>query len=147
MALASAAILGVCAFLTSRQIVYWQNSETLFLHTLKVDPTNMIALNSLAWAYATDPDPNLRHGAKALRIAEDCVQQTQGREPVFLMTLAAAYAETGQFENAAQTARDGLRLLANGPATTFANDLSADLELFKSAKAIHERYYLGQAQH
>jgi hypothetical protein len=106
----------------------------------------MIALNSLAWAYATDPDPSLRKGAQALRIAEACAQQTERREPVFLMTLAAAYAEVGQFESATQTAREGLRLVANGPATTFANDLSADLELFQSGKAIPERYYLGQAK-
>lgn len=146
IAMALVLILGANAFLTSRQIACWQNSETLFLHTLKIDPTNMIALNSLAWAYATDPDPSLRKGAQALRIAEACAQQTERREPVFLMTLAAAYAEVGQFESATQTAREGLRLVANGPATTFANDLSADLELFQSGKAIPERYYLGQAK-
>ena len=39
----AAAILLACAILTRRQLAYWQNTETLMEHALKVDPNNYVA--------------------------------------------------------------------------------------------------------
>jgi Flp pilus assembly protein TadD len=61
-------------------------------------------LNNLAWILAADPSAELREGAEAVRLASRACQLTARREPLFLGTLAAAYAEAGQFEQAIQTA-------------------------------------------
>ena len=44
--------LGACVFVTQRQMGYWQNSETLFRHTLAVTKNNYIAYNNLGFHYA-----------------------------------------------------------------------------------------------
>jgi len=43
----AAIILAVCAMLSRQQLSYWQNSETLFKHALKVDPNNYVASQNL----------------------------------------------------------------------------------------------------
>jgi hypothetical protein len=134
--------LTACGLLTSGQISYWRNGETLFMHTLAVDPTNMVAMDCLAWTYATDPDPRVRNGTRALQLAEACAEETQRREPVYLMTLAAAQAELSQFDLAVKTAEAALRLVKPGSTTTFVKDLEADIELYRSGKSIYQRYRL-----
>lgn len=140
--LIAAGCLAACGLLASRQITYWRNGETLFLHTLAVDPTNMVAVDNLAWTYATDPDPLVRNGTRALQLAGACAEETKWREPVYLMTLAAAQAELGQFDSAVKTAEAALRLTKPGSTTVFVKDLQADIELYRSGKPIHQRYRL-----
>lgn len=56
------------------------------------------AMNAVAWIYATSPDDNLRDGRQAIRWVESALtRRTNARH---LGTLAAAYAETGEFEKA-----------------------------------------------
>ena len=58
------AVISLCAVLTSRQLGFWRNSETLFKHSLALDPENLETQNCLAWSYATDPELKLRNGPK-----------------------------------------------------------------------------------
>jgi len=44
---ATAAILAVCAVLSHHQLAYWQNTQTLMEHALKIDPANYIAHGDL----------------------------------------------------------------------------------------------------
>jgi arylsulfatase A-like enzyme len=67
--------------------------------------------NALAWALATVPDAALRDGARALALARAAVAETDGRHPDYLDTLAAAYAETGRFEQAVAAQRRALAIL------------------------------------
>ena len=71
---------------------------------------NLDALNGLAWTYATDPDPKLRDGKKAVQLATRCVGTTHRRVASFLDTLAAAHAEAGDFKLAIETSREALSL-------------------------------------
>jgi tetratricopeptide (TPR) repeat protein len=57
-------------------------------------------LNELAWLLATDPHAEIRHGTNAVLLALRACELTRGQEPRFLGTLAAAYAETGDFDKA-----------------------------------------------
>jgi tetratricopeptide (TPR) repeat protein len=57
-------------------------------------------LNNLAWLLATCPDPAVRDGSRAVQLARRACEATQYQIPVYLGTLAAAYAEAGQFDNA-----------------------------------------------
>lgn len=71
---------------------------------LDIEPNQPGALNNLAWVLATHPDDALRNGKDAVMFAQRACEMTAQREPFFLGTLAAAYAETGDFANARATA-------------------------------------------
>ena len=57
-------------------------------------------LNNFAWVLATSPDEKLRDGQRALKMAKEACELTDYKQAHILSTLAAAYAETGDFENA-----------------------------------------------
>lgn len=60
-------------------------------------------LNNLAWLYSTCPRAEIRNGKAALELAEEA--SNLGRtDSIFLDTLAAAYAESGNFEKAMEMA-------------------------------------------
>jgi len=78
---------------------------------LVVDSNNPVVLDNLAWILATAGRPELRKNEEAVRLATRAVELTDGTQPIILMTLAAAYAEGGQFPKATQIA-DVARVLA-----------------------------------
>ena len=76
---------------------------------MRLAPDSPIVLNNLAWILAANPDSRLRNGPEAVTLAERACQLTEFRQPMFIGTLAAAYAEAGRFEDAvkaAEQARD-----------------------------------------
>ncbi|MBN8419870.1 MAG: tetratricopeptide repeat protein [Verrucomicrobia bacterium] len=69
---------------------------------LEKNPQHLLALNNLAWLLATSRQDSVRDGAKALSLVALALQLPGGSRPHLMHTLAAAYAETGQFEKAIQ---------------------------------------------
>jgi len=67
---------------------------------LELNPNHQQALNDLARIRATHPDEKLRDGKQALALAKKCCALSQHRVSAALDTLAAAFAETGQFDDA-----------------------------------------------
>jgi tetratricopeptide (TPR) repeat protein len=63
------------------------------------DPDESV-LNNFAWVLATSPDDELRDGKRALELATKAAEMTNHETPHVLSTLAAAHAETGDFESA-----------------------------------------------
>ena len=59
---------------------------------------------------ATHPDAFLRDGELATRLAQRACDLTGHKEPVLVATLAAAYGESGQFDEAIATAKQALAL-------------------------------------
>lgn len=57
-------------------------------------------LNNFAWVLATSPDDEVRDGQRALKMATKAAELTGYETPHVLSTLAAAHAETGDFESA-----------------------------------------------
>ena len=70
---------------------------------------DMDLANALATYYATCPDERLRDGREAVNLASRAVTATGRKNPEFLDTLAAAYAEQGQFEKAIETADEAAK--------------------------------------
>jgi tetratricopeptide (TPR) repeat protein len=71
-------------------------------------PDSPRMLDELAWLLATYPDSKLRDGTEAVRLAERACALTERRIPALLDTLAAAYAETGDFARATSIAEEAL---------------------------------------
>jgi len=93
--------------------------------------------NNLAWLLATCPDANLRNGTEAVQLAE-AVCHVAGNKPLFLDTLAAAYAEAGRFAEATKAIQKAIALAEAAEATNSIADFRQHLELFQSGKAFHQ---------
>ena len=103
---------------------------------LCVDSNNPVALNNLALILAGAKNSGLRDGKEAVRLATKAAEVTELRQPGVIGTLAAAYAEDGQFTKAvalAQLARD-LAMLT-GQLDLAASDLRL-LNRYAAGKAI-----------
>jgi protein O-mannosyl-transferase len=96
------------------------------------------ALNNLAWILATNPDSEVRNGADAVKFAEKACKLTEYKRPLFIGTLAAAYAEANRFPEAIETAEKA-RLLAEAASE---NDTAARnaklIELYRAQKPCRE---------
>src|SRR6266545_334183 len=79
------------------------------LHEIAANaPDSPRMLDELAWLLATYPDSRSRDGTEAVRLSEHACDLTQRKIPVLLDTLAAAYAEAGDFPRAISTAEEAL---------------------------------------
>jgi WD40 repeat protein len=85
--------------------------------------------NAMAWTLATDPDPEMRDGQRAMDFAEKAAGATNHKDPVIMDTLAAAYAELGQFTNAARYEQGAIALLQD---SQLKNDCTSRLKLYES---------------
>ena len=70
---------------------------------IKSDSTE--ALNNLAWTLATAANAGIRNGARAVALAQKACALAADSKTIYLGTLAAAYAEAGNFDDAVATAR------------------------------------------
>jgi tetratricopeptide (TPR) repeat protein len=57
-------------------------------------------LNNLAWLLATSTDDSLRNGEESIRLGKEACEITAYKQAHILSTLAAGYAEVGNFEEA-----------------------------------------------
>ena len=108
-----------------------------YRQALKQDPNSSVALNNLACLLAMAPDPALRDGLKAVRLAERAAALTQFRNPSVLSTLAAAYAEAGRFDEAIATAERARALAAQAGQTGLVEGNLHMLELFRKQRPYH----------
>lgn len=67
---------------------------------LQLEDKNSTVLNNLAWLLATSTFDELRDGSRAVKLATEACELTEYQAPHILSTLAAAYAETGDFDKA-----------------------------------------------
>jgi tetratricopeptide (TPR) repeat protein len=81
-----------------------------FERALALNKDDESLLNNYAWVLATSPDEKLRDGPKALKFATKAAEATKFETPHVLSTLAAAYAETGDYENAAKWSQKAVEL-------------------------------------
>jgi tetratricopeptide (TPR) repeat protein len=79
-----------------------QHAEAVadFDAALKLNDEEDGLLNNFAWVLATSPDDKVRDGKRAVELATKAAELSSYNVPHILSTLAAAYAETGDFENA-----------------------------------------------
>jgi len=79
------------------------------LHDIAANaPDSPRMLDEVAWFLATYPDSNARDGAEAVRLAERACALSDRHIPALLATLAAAYAEAGDFPRAVAIGEEAL---------------------------------------
>lgn len=109
-----------------------------FQSALQLEPNNLEIQNNLAWLLATSSNGAIRNGARAVQLAEQASKGTAGKNPVVLRTLAAAYAETGQFDNARRTAQMALELTRAAGRQALAAELAAELKTYQSGVPLRQ---------
>lgn len=95
-----------------------------------------VGLNNLAWLLATAPDARQRDGQKALGYAKRACELTNWKNAYCLGTLAAAYAETGDFEEAIKWEKKCI--LAGLPEKEM-QQAHKNLDLFAQKKPYHAK--------
>jgi tetratricopeptide (TPR) repeat protein len=99
---------------------------------IKEDPQYVKAYDNLAWMLATHPTASVRNGAEAVGLALRANQLSGGGNPALLRTLAAAYAESGRFTEAAETARRAMPLAAAQTNTVLMDALRGQIKLYEA---------------
>ena len=73
-------------------------------------PEDSGILNNLAWVLATSPDDSLRNAERSLELATKACEITDYKAAHIMSTLAAAYAEQGDFENAVKYSTQAVQM-------------------------------------
>jgi hypothetical protein len=90
-----------------------------------------------AWTLATNPDGHVRNGTMALLLALEACEATDFQQPVYLESLAAAYAETGRYADAVATAKQALAAAEKGRSERVAA-LKSQLACYERRQPFHE---------
>jgi tetratricopeptide (TPR) repeat protein len=99
------------------------------------EPENPAALNGLAWIWATCPDAKYRDGHKAVESATKACELTEWQEPGVIDTLAAAYAEIGDFASAIKWQTKAVELETDAQNK---DEFRQRLQLFRAKKAYRD---------
>jgi tetratricopeptide (TPR) repeat protein len=102
---------------------------------LEASPEDPGILNNLAWVLATSPDDKLRDGKRAKELATKACELTKYEAAHILSTLAAAYAETGDFKTAIKWSTKAVQLGSEEQQEPLAKELKA----YKESKPVRER--------
>lgn len=111
-----------------------------YRNVLRLSPNMTQALYRLSWILSTYEDEKYRNGEKAVNLAEKLCKITGNGQPLALDALAAAYAETGRFDDAVLTAKKGLELsLLSGPEELILG-LKERLQLYQMKRAYRQSF-------
>ncbi|HWY50059.1 MAG TPA: tetratricopeptide repeat protein [Chthoniobacterales bacterium] len=98
---------------------------------LQSEPDSILPLNNLAWLMSTGPDDSLRNNEIAVQLAAKANRLSKNTNPVFMRTLAAAYAQAGQFESAIELARRAAEQANVQGIRDLANQIMEDVDLYQ----------------
>jgi Flp pilus assembly protein TadD len=98
---------------------------------LELAPKSIPTLTNLAWLLATSQSASLRNGLKAVELATQADTLVGGTNALVLRTLAAAYAENGEFANAVRTARSAMQLARMHGEESLMTDLDQQIALYE----------------
>jgi Tfp pilus assembly protein PilF len=107
--------------------------------TLALEANNLPALLSLIQLRATSADAALRDGPAAVALARRAVTVTGGRDIMSLCCLGAAYAETGHFPEAIDTATQAMDLARAQGNKPYADLIAGQLSSYRDGLPIRER--------
>jgi Tfp pilus assembly protein PilF len=117
----------------------FKDAVTHYGKCLEIATDDSDSLGNLAWLLATCPDDSIRNGRRALELAQRLERLAEKPYPRLFDILAAAYAETGQFDKAVQMAERSVQLTVNeDPAGNMRRRL---VNLYRSGKPYHGQQF------
>ncbi len=108
-----------------------------FQSALHIEPVDMEVQNNLAWLLATCGQASLRNGDKAVQLARQANELAGGKNPVILGTLAAAFAEAGQFGDARRSAQKAIALAQAAGRPEMVRQFNDELQLYEAGRPFH----------
>jgi len=102
------------------------------------DRSTLDLMNQLACWQAGCPAAEVRNGAEAVKNATRACELTEWKEAMYLDTLAAAYAEVGDFESAVKWQKNGISLLTGKEPAEWPGQFDERLKLYQSGKPCRE---------
>ena len=116
---------------------HWGEAKRIYAELLEIDPEDTGVLNNYSWLLGTCPDDQYRDAALALEYGKKSAEGTYYKLPHILSTLAAAYAENGDFESARSWSQKAVEL-AEADNDDNLEDLKKELESYKENKPWRE---------
>ena len=110
-----------------------------YYRALELAPSSVPTLTNLAWLMATSQDASLRNGSKAVEFAKQADRLVGGANILVLRTLAAAYAENGEFAAALRTAHSAMELARMNGEDAVATDLDQQIALYELGMPYREK--------
>jgi len=105
-----------------------------FEAVLRLRADDPSTLNNLAWVLSTSPQEKLRDAQRAIKLAKKACALTDYQEAHILSTLAAAYAEAGDFETAKKWSQKSIEI-GGGPQV---EQLKKELQSYQQQKPWRE---------
>lgn len=112
----------------------FREAKDVLSEGMKRNPSDAGLSTALAWLLATAPDDELRSGAEAVRLAEAAKKSGGAFDPRALDALAAAYAETGRFEQAVAAAETALSLAQAKGDAGLAAEIEKRIQLYRKSQ-------------
>ena len=116
---------------------HWGEADRLYKRLLEIDPKDSGVLNNYSWLLATCPEDQYRDAARALEYGKQAAEATLYAAPHILSTLAAAYAEGGDFESARSWSQKAVELGEKENHESL-DSLKKELESYKENKPWRE---------
>lgn len=104
---------------------------------MELQPDNDTVLNNLAWVLATSPDDAVRDGKRAIGIAVKACELTEWKQPHVISTLAAAHAESGDFDEARKYSRQAVD--GSDESSEVRDQLKSELASYEAGNPWRER--------
>ena len=104
---------------------------------LALEPRPSVMIQ-VAWVLSTSPEPSVRNGKEAIRLAERALELSNQKAPETLDTLAAAYAEAGRFADAIETIGKAQALAAEQHKSELAAAIKTRAGLYAAKSAFRE---------
>jgi tetratricopeptide (TPR) repeat protein len=117
-----------------RSMGQWSRADADYRRALELDPNSARARQSAAWLMATCPEAEYRNDQLAVQYAEKALELIGHDDYQYLDTLAAAYANAGDFPNALQKVQAAVKLVPAPQAAT----LKKRMALYEQRKPFRE---------